>query len=157
MGGRNISFGAPVFDFDEFRKTPNAGEFVRKAYNAAVKKIAREVEGRENGSVPADLGSYEMIVARSLKFTRADIVRWLNERDWSKIAALKEPERVRASMENWLPTLAGRVNYLQERPSNNIALKIVATLAGKPDPVADFLFIVLTVAREPKESCLLLL
>ena len=147
MGGQNISFEIPAFDVKEFLKTPNADEFIRKSYYSAAKKVAREIEEHKNGSVPADLQSYEMIVARSLSFTKADIADWLATRDWARIAAFKEPEALRKSMEKWLPSLASRVNSLPPQPSRNVAEKVVAALASKPDPIADYLFVVLSVER----------
>ena len=154
MGGKEITFRAPEFLLDEFIRTPNAGEFIKKAYDAAAKRIAREVEERKSGSVNADLTSYEMIVARSLKFTKADITQWLQNRDWNRIASFKDPESLRRSMENWLPNLAMRVNHLGPQPSRTVAVKVVATLADKPDPVAEYLFVILTVER-PSDSELL--
>ena len=155
LGGKDISFEAPEFDLEAFLRTPNAEEFIRKAYLAAAKRIAREIEEEKSGSVPADLESYEMIVARSLKFTKADITSWLSSRDWTRIASFKDPEGVRRSMEAWLPSLSSRANYLREEPSRKVAEKVVAALASKPDPVAEYLFVVLTVRRESKNTELL--
>jgi hypothetical protein len=154
MGGREITFEAPMFDLTEFLKTPNADEFIKKAYHAAAKKIAREVEEKKNGSVPADLQSYEMIVARSLKFTKADVANWRASRDWGRISTYKDPEGLRQSMEKWLPQLAMRVNYLGPQPSRKVAEKVIAALADNPDPVAEYLFVTLSVER-PSVSDLL--
>ena len=65
-GGKTISQSVPEFEFANFIKTPNAEEFVKKAYYAGVKKIMREVEERKNGTTVSDLQSAEAIVARSL-------------------------------------------------------------------------------------------
>jgi hypothetical protein len=145
--GQEISFEAPAFELSEFLKTPNADEFIEKAYRSAAKKIAREIEEKKNGSLPADLSSYEMIVARCLKFTKGDVIRWLGERDWSRISHFTNPEALRTSMEKWLPSLASRVNSLPQQPSKTVAVRVVAALADKPDPVADYLFVMLTVER----------
>jgi hypothetical protein len=147
LGGKEITFQAPEFSLDEFLHAPNAEEFIKNAYKSAAKKIAREVEERKNGSVKADLASYEMIVARSLNFTKADITRWLQSRDWQRISLFKNPDGLRRSMENWLPNLAMRVNHWEPQASRNVAVKVVAALADKPDPVAEYLFVVLTVER----------
>lgn len=147
MGGREITYEAPEFVLSEFLRTPNAEHFIKKAYEAEVRKIAREVEEGKNGSVKADLSTYEMIVARSLKFTKSEVTHWLETRDWARIAKYNDPEGLRKSMEEWLPSLATRVNYRDSRPSNAVAEKVVAALADTPDPVADFLFVMLTVPR----------
>ena len=154
MGGREITFDAPEFVLSEFLKTPNSGEFVKKAYEAAAKKIAREVEEKKNGSVLADLQSYEMIVARSLKFTKIEIAKWVQTRDWSRISSFKNPDELRRNMEAWLPNLAMRVNHLGPQPSRTVAVKVVAALADKPDPVAEYLFVILTVERPPDDEML---
>lgn len=151
MGGREISFDAPEFNLPEFLKTPNSEEFIKKAYISAIKKIAREIEEHKNGSLPADLTSYEMIIARSLKFTKPDITRWLETREWSRIEAFKDPAALKASMEKWLPRLASRTNSLRMELSRNVAVKVIAALADKPDPVAEYLFVTLTVER-PQET-----
>lgn len=72
LGGQEIEYNIPMFDIDAFMRTPNAGEFVKKAYHAAALKIAREIKGRKSGSVSADLESFEMIIARSVHYTKAD-------------------------------------------------------------------------------------
>lgn len=150
-GGQEISFEAPAFDLQDFLKTPNADAFIKKAYQAAAKKIALEVQDKRNGSLPADLTSYEMIVARSLKFTKADISHWLKTRDWSRIDSYKDPASLRKSMEKWLPSLSLRVNHSPEGLSKKIAEKIVAELADNPDPIAEYLFVTLTVDRPQEE------
>lgn len=155
LGGKDVNFQFPEFILADFLRTPNAEEFVKKSYLAAAKRIAREIKEEKNGSVPADLESYEMIVARSLKFTKADIEGWLRTRDWTKIANFKDPEKTRRVMEKWLPGLSGRTNFLEEEFSLKVAEKVVATLANKPDPVADYLFVILTVQRQPKNTNLL--
>ena len=146
MSGHQITFEIPEFDLTEFLKTPNADEFIKKAYLAAAKKIAREEKEKKNGTVLADLKSYEMIVARSLYFTKADITKWLASRDWGRISTYKNPENIRHEIEKSLPQLAIRVNDFSTQ-SLKIAEKVIAELADKPDPVADYLFVMLSVER----------
>lgn len=148
LGGQEIEYTFPAFEIDEFMKAPNAGEFVKKAYLQATGRIAREIKERKSGSVSADLESFEMIIARSLNYTKADIAQWLDSRDWSRIDSFAKPAELRRSLERWLPKLAMRVNEVDEQLSNKVAEKLVATLAGKPDPIAEYLFVLLTVRRE---------
>ena len=58
-------------------------------------------------------------------------------------------------MEAWLPKLASRANYQDEQRSKAVAEKVIAALASNPDPVADYLFVILSVPREPKNNNLL--
>ena len=147
LAGKNIDVHAPKFDMTQFIKAPNAEEFIKKAYAAAVKKIAREIEEGKNGSVDADLQSYEMIIARSLCFTQADITQWLKSRDWSRISHKKNPDELRKFLENKLPKLAMREPGMEHKNAILIARELIAPLADKPDPIADYLFVVLTVER----------
>lgn len=148
LGGKKLSFEIPRFELEAFLKAPNADEFIKKAYLSAAKKIGREVEERKMRSVPADLSSYEMIIARSLKYTKQDISNWLNSRDWSRISHFKNPANIRAGVEAFLPKLAMRQNYHEPDFSLKVAKDIVAALASKPDPVAEYLFVMLSVDRQ---------
>lgn len=147
MGGMEISFDIPEFSLESFLRTPNVDEFIKKSYHAAAKKIAREVEAEKNGSVKADLSSFETIIARSLNFTKEDIKEWLGTRDWTRINSYKDSQTIRRSLEKHLPDLASRINHLPKELSKKVAEKIIAELADKSDPIADFLFSTLTVER----------
>ena len=155
LGGKEITSDIPVFDFEEFMRSPNADEFVKKAYYAAAKKITRELEEGKNGTVAADLSSFEMIIARTLNFTRSDIQKWLAGRDWSKIAKFEKASEIRTYLEDWLPQLASRVNAQHAQFSNKVAEKVITELSDKKDPIADYLFVLLTVKRESKFENLL--
>lgn len=48
-GGKTVSADVPAFDWESFKKTPNAEEFVKKAYFASVKRIIREIDEHKNG------------------------------------------------------------------------------------------------------------
>lgn len=155
LGGKEIQREIPSFSLEEFMKAPNAAEFVKKAYYAAAKKISREVEENKNGSVPADLTTYEMIIARSINFTKSDINSWLATRDWARIESFEHHQSLRLDLEAWLPNLANRNNHLRPQLSNKIAERLIAALAGDPDPVADYLFVLLTNSRESRYPDLL--
>ena len=148
LGGKEVVSEIPSFNIEQFMSTPNAGEFVKKAYYAATKKISREIAEKKNGTVPADLSSFEMIIARTLNFTKGEIKEWLDTRDWSRIANFKNPTGTRAALEAWLPTLASRVNTQHAQFSDKVAEKLIAALASKPDSIAEYLFVLLTVSRE---------
>lgn len=147
-GGKTISYSVPEFNWEEFKHTPNAQAFVKKAYYASVKKIMREVEQKTNGSTISDLQSLEAVVTRSLAFTKAEIKEWLDLRDWSQAKEIKNVEKSKASMAKHLPQLAARINPFNEKTAEHVANAFIADVADKPvDSVADYLFSVLTLPR----------
>ncbi len=146
-GGKSLSQEAPAFDWESFKHTPNAEEFVRKAYFAAVKKIIREIEDQKNGSVPSNLESTETVIARALSFTRAEIKEWIKTRDWSKASQVPDINKFLPEIEKYLPELASRRNRFSLEVSAKIADKIIAAVADSPDPIAEFLFTTLTTQR----------
>ncbi|MBK7548860.1 MAG: hypothetical protein IPI20_14035 [Rhodoferax sp.] len=156
-GGKTISQSVPEFELADFMKTPNAEEFVKKAYYANVKKIMREVEERKNGSTLSDLQSTEAIVARSLAFTKEEISDWVSSRDWSKASQVKDIEKVKVSMVKYLPQLAMRKNPFSTEIAVRIADVVIAAVADSPDPVADYLFSVLTLPQSPSDDSHLML
>lgn len=145
--GHTLSMSAPTFDWEGFKRTPNAEAFVKKAYFAAVKKIMREVEESKNGTLESDLDSFEAIIARALSFTKDDIRDWIKTRDWSKANQVPDISKVLPEIEKHLPDLATRQNPFSAEVSAKIADKIIAPVADNPDPVADFLFTMLTTQR----------
>ncbi|OZA26988.1 MAG: hypothetical protein B7X93_09885 [Hydrogenophilales bacterium 17-61-9] len=146
-GGHSLSKSVPAFDWEGFKRTPNAEEFVKKAYFAAVKKIMREVEESKNGTVESDLDSVEAVIARALSFTKDDIRDWIKTRDWSKASQVRDISKVLPEIEKHLPDLATRRNPFSTEVSAKIADKIIAAVADDPDPIAEFLFTALTTQR----------
>ena len=146
-GGKTLSREAPSFDWEVFRKTPNAEEFVKKTYYATVKKIVREIEENKNGSVAPDLDSFETVIARALSYTHEEIMDWIRTRDWAR-AQVPNIEELMPEITRYFPELASRVNRFDQEPSAKIAWKIVAAVADNPDPIADFLFTMLTTKRQ---------
>ena len=146
-GGTTITGDVPAFDLTSFMRTPNAEEFVKKAYLACVKKIIREIEEKKNGSVASDLHSTESVVARSLAFTKEEITEWLKTRDWQHVTQVKDIAKLRLQLEKELPTLATRRNPFSESDSARLADKVIAAVADDPDAVAEFLFTTLTTPR----------
>ena len=146
-GGKVLMRYVPAFDLTEFMKIPNAGEFVKKAYFAAVKRIIREVEEKTNGTLESDLGSIEAIVTRSLTYTKEEISEWIASRDWTKAKGIKNLEKTLANIKKNLPLLARRENHYSKEESEVVADKIIAAVADNPDPVADYIFSALTLPQ----------
>jgi hypothetical protein len=150
--GKTISQLVPKFELADFIKTPNAEEFVKKAYYASVKKIMREVEEKKNGSTVSNLQSTEAIVARSLTFSKEEISDWVKSRDWSRAVQVKNIEKIKAAMIKNLPQIAMRKNPFSPEIAERIADVVVAAVADSPDPVADYLFSVLTLPQSPANN-----
>lgn len=146
-GGKTLSREVPPFDWEVFKNTPNAEEFVKKAYFAAVKKIIREIEERKNSSTASDLDSIETVIARTMSCTRGEIKDWIKTRDWSRANQVADITKVLPDIEKRLPDLASRWNVFSPEYSAKLADKVIAAVADKPDPIADFLFTVLTTER----------
>jgi hypothetical protein len=151
-GGKILSHMAPEFELDSFMKTPNAAEFVRKAYLSAVKKIIRDIAEDKNGTAAKDLSSTEAVVARSLAFTKDDISDWLTTRDWTRVREVKNMTKLMSTLMDALPSLATRRNPFEEKIAKRLADVVIAAVADQSDPVADFLFTVLTQPYESEES-----
>lgn len=155
-GGKTVSADVPAFDWESFKKTPNAEEFVKKAYFASVKRIIREIDEHKNGSVESDLDSAETVIARALSFTQDEIKEWLKTRDWGKASQVQDITKVLPEIEKHLPKLASRQNHLSAETSEKIAYKIIAGVADVPDPIAEFLFTTLTTPRSADNDLMLL-
>lgn len=146
-GGKTLSSEFPGFDLIRFMKTPNAQAFIEKHYLATVKKILREIDESKNGSVAADLTSFESIVARSLSFTQEEVSEWMNSRDWTRATQVKDMKALLPHLEKILPTLTSRTHPFSEDKAKELADKVIAAVADNPDPIADFLFTTLTSPR----------
>lgn len=148
LGGEIVEFEYPTFDWEAFKKVPNAEAFVQKAYVAAVKKIARDLKGRTNGTAESDLDTMEYVIARSLYFTKKDIEDWLETRDWGKANGVPDLEKHLPYIRKHLPELAVRINPFQEKYSQDLAYKVVAAVSDIPTgPVAEYLFTMLSHDR----------
>ena len=143
-GGKLLSRLVPAFDWESFKNTPNAEAFVKKAYFAAVRDIIREVEEQRNVSVESDLHTAETVIARALSFTREEIKDWIKTRDWSKASQVQNVAEYLPFIEKNLPDLASHRNNFNEKDSAKLADKIIAAVADDPDPIADFMFTILT-------------
>lgn len=140
-GGQLLSAEVPAFDWGQFKNTPNAEQFVKKAYIATVKKIVRESELRQNRTDNLDLSSVEAVITRSLSFTKSEIKDWIDTRDWSG------NEKAKSILEKHVSSLASRDNPFSDELSKKIAGDVIASVADDADPVADFLFSILTKPR----------
>ena len=156
-GGKTVTRDVPAFDLESFMKTPNADEFIKKAYIASVKKIIREIEEKKNGSLASDLDSTESVIARSLAFTKEDIREWIKTRDWERATQVKDMTNLLPHLVKELPILALRRNPFPPEISATLADKVIAAVADDPDAIADFLFTTLTTSRSSSDDLLLTL
>ncbi len=149
---KTLTQDIPDFDWTNFKNAPNAEEFVKKAYYASVKKIIREIDEKKNGSVISDLSTIESIIARSLTYTKDEINEWIKTRDWDRANQVKDMGKLLPILKLRLPTLAARKNDFSDEESSKLADKVIAAVADTPDPIADFLFTILTQSRTEEDS-----
>lgn len=144
LAGQTLTHSVAEFDWSAFKNTPNAEAFVKKAYYAAAQKLVRELHEGKNQTEEHHLQTMESMIARSLKFTRDEIVEWLDSRDWSRVKFSGDPEKGIAFLKAHLPGLSSS-EFLFPENSRSRAAEIVAEVAdSNADPVADSLFSKLT-------------
>jgi hypothetical protein len=93
------------------------------------------------------LDSFEAVITRPPSITRAEISAWVASRDWTKVREVKNVEKTKRACEKHLPSLASRKNLFDEDVSARLANIVIAALADDDDPVAEFLFSVLTLPK----------
>lgn len=146
-GGKTLTGAAPAFEWENFKNTPNAEAFVKKAYIAACRKVIREIDSQQNRSDATDLASLETVIAKSLSFTKEEIRDWIKTRDWSRASEVRDVSKLLPEIEKKFPALASRINPFPKEHSDLLAVKVVAAVADKADAVADYLFTVLTTPK----------
>ncbi|MBF0128362.1 MAG: hypothetical protein HQL33_00045 [Alphaproteobacteria bacterium] len=83
-GGKILEKDVPEFNWDEFKKLPNAETFAKKQYYASVRKIMREIEEKKSKTDERDLSSMEYVIARSITYTKEELEKWFGDIDWQK-------------------------------------------------------------------------
>jgi hypothetical protein len=154
VAGKMVSIVIPPFDWEAFKNTPNAQQFVKKAYIAEAKKQARIAAEKGVDSAPHIIRTMEEFLLIGVRFSADEIKEWLKTRDWSK-AQFKKPEEGKKALEQYLPLVA------TDRGLDKLHLKwkskaardqvygYVADIADHPDdPVADFIASSLDQQRE---------
>ncbi|MEY4728968.1 MAG: hypothetical protein RL020_126 [Pseudomonadota bacterium] len=137
----------PEFDIDSFIKTPNFELFLKKVYDALIKKMIREINENKNGTKPSDLYSFEAIIARNLNFTRAEVEGWYRTRDLTMVKKVPRLEEQSPTIKSHLFAAIDRKDTLEFKVANELAYEFIAPVADNEDPMADYLFTRLTQAR----------
>jgi hypothetical protein len=150
-GGNTLSGDVPEFNPQAFMATANATEFLKKVYFSAVKKIIREIEDGKNKTSLSDLESFETIITRSMAFTQAEIKEWIETRDWTRANTVKDMGKLLPIIQADFPKLANRKHRFSRSEADKLADKVIAAVADDPDPIADFLFSVLTTHKTPDD------
>ena len=154
LGGQTLEHEVADFDWASFKNTPNAEAFVRKAYFAAAKKLVRELHEGKNQTEEHHLQSMDSLIARSLKFSREELVEWCESRDWSRASFKVEPQKAIQLLKEHLPGLSSSELAFPEHLRLRAA-EIVAEVAdSKSDPIADYLFVKLSQEQKPQDMLL---
>lgn len=139
----------PKFNWEKFKLLPNAADFVAKAIDQYTTQMMREIEDRKNGTDKDHLASLEAVVARALTFSAKEIENWCDSQDWS--SADIDPQKANNIKKHLMEFGArkGGANAecgLPEMKRKKLAERVMQ-VAGKDDPLADWLFTRLTTPR----------
>ena len=95
--------------------------------------------------------SIENLIARTLKFTKQEVIDWCNSREWSSAKFDIESEKGVKIMTDNLPNLISEEFSFPSKHRDRAA-QIVAEVADKDsDPIANYLFVKLT-QPEPEDE-----
>lgn len=145
LSGKIIEREVPDFDWDAFKKCPNASEFAKKVYFQAVRRIAREEESQQ--VTTNNLQSIESILTNSLSYTKTEILEWISSRNWECAKFNIPTEQAIDILKKKLP----KVLKASDTEKNRLA-EIIASVADKHDPVAEYLFSCLTIKHPTIEA-----
>lgn len=145
VAGKTLEREVPAFDWEGFKRCPNAAEFAQKAYFQAVRDLVREEERQQ---YPSDsLHSMESVLTNSLSYTKKEIVEWIDSRDWDA-AKLKIPVDQATDI---LKKKLTKVSVVSAAEKDRLA-EIIASVADTPDPIADYLYSRLTIMSRKIEA-----
>lgn len=142
LAGRTLQCEIPEFDWATFKNLGNAEEFVRRQYYAAAKKLVREVcDGNLNGTDSHHLDTIETVVTRSLKFSKDEVLEWIETRDWSgEQFKVPQEDALKTIKRNLLSLTSPKTASITPNLREKLQL-IISNVADKPsDAVADYLF-----------------
>jgi hypothetical protein len=152
--GETLEHDVPAFDWGEFKNSPNAETFVKKAYFSAAQKIVREIHESKNGTEEYHLKTIESLVARSINFNSSEINDWLESRDWEQAKFTIEKSKGINFLKKNLPLLASDDSSFPEKLRDRAA-ELIAEIADiEADPVADYLWVKLTQESSPGDLLL---
>ena len=144
FAGQTYEYRVAAFDWELFKKTPNAEAFAKKAYYAAAQKLVRDMVEEKPITDEHHLISMENLIARMLKFTKQEIIDWCESREWSLAKFTIESEKAIKILKDKLPNLSS-AEFAFPVKLRARAAEVVAEVADKDsDPIANYLFVKLT-------------
>ena len=140
--GKTITAIVPKFDWEAFKKLPNAEQFVRRAYQASVRELARKEDEKKLSAIDADpLSTLESVILSAIACRKVDIDEWFAARDWAAVGTSDEMVK---SLRKWMDN--------PPRDKLDVIREHIAGAADSPsDWVADYLFTKLDPANSPPE------
>ena len=144
FAGHTYEYRVAAFEWDLFKNTPNAEAFAKKAYYAAAQKLVRDMVEEKPSTDEHHLISMENLIARTLKFTKQEIIYCCDSRDWSQAKFAIDSDKGVEIMKDKLPNLSS-AEFAFPAKLRVRAAEIVAEVADKDsDPIANYLFVKLT-------------
>lgn len=143
LDGKRVIKEVPVFDWEIFKKLPNAERYVKNFFDGDLQKLVREIEEvGKNATTDLDIACMENVIVRSMRPTKDEFENWYSTRDWAR-CEFKDPKKGPAILKDKLSSLIkpGRVLRDKTEVRGRYAYEFVAKVADKPqDSIADFFF-----------------
>ena len=156
LSGTSEEYQVPDFEWEEFIKLPNARLFAKRSYDSTIQKLVRDILLEKNGTSDHHLQTMESVIARSITFTKQEIIEWCNSRDWELTQFNMDKEKAIQLLNDKLPAFALDENSIIDK---NVKTRIAEIIAGvsdiNTDPVAEYLWAKLTQESSNESSHLL--
>lgn len=146
---KTVSQRVPKFDWETFKRLPNAADFVEKFYYQSCKRMIREIEEPENGTAIEHLDSMESVITRSIMYTACEIEEWWDEQNCEGAGITPDQAKNIRKYLSEFGMRKGGANAECDIPEH-IRRKLaqrVTQVARKNDPLAEWLFTRLTSNR----------
>ncbi|KJS04730.1 MAG: hypothetical protein VR73_13795 [Gammaproteobacteria bacterium BRH_c0] len=146
----------PKFNWNQFIRIPGAEAFVRHTYFSELKRLIREIDESRNGTNIAHLDSVESVITRLTPVKQKQVEEWLNSRDWSKatFSGVDFNKSISVAKTLILKLFKGELYVISDARYQNKLSDIIADLADSRDPIAEYLYALLTRPKAPNDPLL---
>ncbi len=150
INDKNIERDVPDFDWEGFRgNMPNAKAFARKSYFSAVQRIVREIEEGKNQTGEAHLASMEAVLGRSLFYTKEEVSKWFDSKNWSRCEFKTDMPSVMTQLKKAILHLASEKESPFSGKDREKLEKWIIEVVDYHDEIATYLLYKLEVQPKP--------
>lgn len=132
------------FNWEKFKKLPNAVAFVKKIYERQTRELARKAQSPKESISPSDYETMEAVILKTISITKKQIGDWFDTQNWDSIEALKNDAIKKQKVKSYLMTLAREYAPENNQIAQSLALKIIDVCDKQTDEVAEYLWSKLT-------------